>query len=167
MVEGIVNTEGTDAAGFYYDYGSMEEVSITTGANTPEMPWAGVMSQFIAKSGGNTYHGKIYADYENQNIQSRNIDDSQIALLSKGGLGFGNLAPTDVNRLHSYHDLNGDVGGFVVKDKLWWYGSLRDQDAQSLLPNFPVKPFETRLQNITGKGTYSLNSTNKLVGFAQ
>jgi hypothetical protein len=92
MVEGIVNTEGTNAAGFYYDYGSMEEVSVTTGANTPDMPWAGVMSQFIAKSGGNTYHGKLYADYENENIQSRNIDDAQIALGVKGG---GNLGPTD------------------------------------------------------------------------
>src|SRR3982750_910860 len=164
MVEGIVNTEGTNAAGFYYDYGSMEEVSVTTGANTPDMPWAGVMSQFIAKSGGNTYHGKIYADYENQNIQSRNIDSAQIALGVKGG---GGLGPTDLNRLHSYHDLNGDVGGYMKKDKLWWYGSLRDQDAQSLLPNFPVKPFETHLQNITGKATYSINSNNKLVGFAQ
>jgi len=164
MVEGIVNTEGTNAAGFYYDYGSMEEVSVTTGANTPDMPWAGVMSQFIAKSGGNSYHGKLYADYENENIQSRNIDDAQIALGVKGG---GGLGPTDLNRLHSYHDLNGDVGGYVKKDKLWWYGSLRDQDAQSLLPNFPVQPFETHLQNITGKATYAINSNNKLVGFAQ
>jgi hypothetical protein len=164
MVEGIVNTEGTNAAGFYYDYGSVEEVSVTTGANTPDMPWAGVMSQFIAKSGGNTYHGKIYADYENENIQSRNIDAAQIALGVKGG---GGLGPTDLNRLHSYHDLNGDVGGFVKPDKLWWYSSLRDQDAQSLLPNFPVKPFETHLQNVTGKATYALNTNNKLVGFAQ
>jgi len=164
MVEGIVNTEGTGAAGFYYDYGSVEEVSVTTGANPAEMPWAGVMSQFIAKSGGNTYHGKIYADYENEKIQSRNIDDAQIALGVRGG---GNLGPTDLNRLHSYHDLNGDVGGYVKKDKLWWYSSLRDQDAQSLLPNFPVKPFETHLQNVTGKGTYAVNSNNKIVAFAQ
>ena len=128
------------------------------------MPWAGVMSQFIAKSGGNTYHGKIYADYENENIQSRNIDAAQIALGVKGG---GGLEATDLNRLHSYHDLNGDIGGFIKKDKLWWYSSLRDQDAQSLLPNFPVKPFETRLRNITGKATYALSTNNKLVGFAQ
>jgi len=122
------------------------------------------MSQFIAKSGGNTYHGKLYADYENENIQSRNIDAAQIALGVKGG---GGLGPTDLNRLHSYHDVNGDVGGYMKKDKLWWYSSLRDQDAQSLLPNFPVKPFETHLQNITGKGTYALNTNNKLVAFAQ
>jgi len=167
MVEGIVNTEGTNAAGFYYDYGSMEEVSVTTGANTPEMPWAGVMTQFIAKSGGNAYHGRLYADYENQNIQSNNIDDAQIALLRKANTNFGNLAPTDLNRLHSYHDVNGDIGVYIKQDKLWWYTSLRDQDAQSLLPNFAVKPFETHLQNITGKGTYSLNTNNKIVAFAQ
>ena len=87
MVEGIVNTEGTNAAGFYYDYGSFDEVSVATGTNTAEMPWPGVMTQFIAKSGGNTYHGKIYADYENENIQSRNIDQSQIALGLKAGGG--------------------------------------------------------------------------------
>ena len=28
MVEGIVNTEGTNAAGFYYDYGSIDEVAV-------------------------------------------------------------------------------------------------------------------------------------------
>ncbi len=164
MVEGIVNTEGTNAAGFYYDYGSMEEVSVTTGANTPEMPWAGVMTQFIAKSGGNTYHGRVYADYENENIQSRNIDQAQQNL---GVVGGGGLSATDLNRMHSYRDLNGDVGGYIKHDKLWWYSSLRDQKVQSLAPNFPVKPFETHLQNITGKGTYALNSNNKIVGFAQ
>jgi Carboxypeptidase regulatory-like domain/TonB dependent receptor-like, beta-barrel len=162
MVEGIVNTEGTNAAGFYYDYGSFDEVSVATGTNTAEMPWPGVMSQFIAKSGGNTYHGKIYADYENESIQSRNIDSEQIGLGLKAA---GGLTETDLNRLHSYYDLNGDVGGYLKPDKLWWYGSLRDQKVQSLLPNFPVKPFETHLSNISAKGTYAINTNNKLIGF--
>src|SRR5438094_3105330 len=164
MVEGIVNTEGTNAAGYYYDYGSFDEVSVATGTNSAEMPWPGVMSQFIAKSGGNTYHGKIYADYESEGIQSRNIDQQQIALGLKAG---GGLGPTDLNRLHKYYDLNGDAGGYVKQDKFWWYGSLRDQDVQSLLPNFPVKPFETHLSNISGKVTYSLSTNNKLVGYGQ
>jgi hypothetical protein len=162
MVEGIVNTEGTNAAGFYYDYGSFDEVSVATGTNTAEMPWPGVMSQFIAKSGGNTYHGKIYADNERENIQSRNIDSQQIALGLKAG---GGLKETDLNRLHSYYDVNGDVGGYLKPDKIWWYGSLRDQKVQSLLPNFPVKPFETHLSNISAKGTYAINTNNKLIVF--
>ncbi|MBI4486955.1 MAG: TonB-dependent receptor, partial [Acidobacteria bacterium] len=162
MVEGIVNTEGTGGAGFYYDYGSFDEVSIGTGTNSAEMPWPGVLSQFIAKSGGNTYHGKIYADYQNQAIQSRNIDAAQIALGLTGG---GGLTPTDLNRMVKYYDANGDVGGYLKQDKLWWYGSLRDQDVQSRLPNFPAKPFETRLWNISGKATYALSTNNKLVGY--
>jgi carboxypeptidase family protein len=163
MVEGIVMTEATNASGLYYDYGAMQDVSITTGANAPEMPWAGVLSQFVAKSGGNTYHGNFYSDYENEKVQSRNIDAAQIARGVKGG---GGLGPTDLNRLHSYYDLNGDVGGYVKPDKLWWYTSLRDQDVQSRLPNFSVKPSETHLYNITGKGTYSVDSNRKLVAFA-
>jgi hypothetical protein len=162
MVEGIVNTEGTNAAGFYYDYGSFDEVSVATGTNTAEMPWPGVMSQFISKSGGNTYHGKIYADNEREGIQSRNIDAAQIKLGLKAG---GGLTETDLNRLHSYYDLNGDLGGYLKKDKLWWYSSLRDQKVESLLPNFPVKPFETHLSNISAKATYAINTNNKLIGY--
>jgi hypothetical protein len=162
MVEGIVNTEGTNAAGFYYDYGSFDEVSVATGTNTAEMPWPGVMSQFISKSGGNTYHGRIYADNEREKIQSRNIDAAQIKLGLKAG---GGLTETDLNRLHSYYDLNGDVGGYLKPDKIWWYGSLRDQKVQSLLPNFPVKPFETHLSNISAKGTYAVTTNNKLIGY--
>ena len=162
MVEGIVNTEGTNAAGFYYDYGSFDEVSVATGTNTAEMPWPGVMSQFISKSGGNTYHGKIYADYESEQVQSRNIDADQIKLGLKAG---GGLTETDLNRLHSYYDLNGDAGGYLKPDKIWWYGSLRDQKVQSLLPNFPVKPFETHLSNISAKATYAINTNNKLIGY--
>jgi hypothetical protein len=162
MVEGIVNTEGTNAAGFYYDYGSFDEVSVATGTNTAEMPWPGVMSQFIAKSGGNTYHGKIYADNEREGIQSRNIDAAQIKLGLKAG---GGLTETDLNRLHSYYDVNGDVGGYLKHDKIWWYGSLRDQKVESLLPNFPVKPFETHLENISAKVTYAVTTNNKLIGY--
>src|SRR3989442_363656 len=101
MVEGIVNTEGTKAAGYYYDYGSFDEKLVANAPNSAEMPWPGVMSQFIAKSGGNTYHGKVYADYESEKIQSRNIDQAQIGLGLKAG---GGLTPTDPNRLHKYYD---------------------------------------------------------------
>jgi hypothetical protein len=66
-----------------------------------------------------------------------------------------------------YFDLNGDVGGFVKKDRLWWYGSIRDQQIDVNYANFPVKPFVTKLKNYTGKGTYTLNNNNKLVAYGQ
>lgn len=164
MVEGIVATEGTDAAGFYYDYGSFDEVSVGTAAHSAEMPWPGVQTQLISKSGGNAYHGTFYGDYESENVQSFNVDEDQIARGAQGGLG---LTPRDVNRLTAYHDINGGLGGYVKKDRLWWYGSFRDQDVSARYVNFPVKAHRTRLTNVTGKGTFLLTPNNKFIGYAQ
>ncbi|MGE0816049.1 MAG: TonB-dependent receptor [Vicinamibacterales bacterium] len=163
MVEGIVNTEGTGGSGFYYDYGSIDEVAIETKGHTAEMPWPGVWSNFVAKSGGNSYHAKLYADYQSKDIQRSNIDNSMTVLCPGGRCG--NLQPSDLNRLEHYHDVNGDVGGYVKQDKLWWYTSLRDQKVKVLLPNFPVKAFETGLQNYTGKLTYAVSQNNKLTAY--
>ena len=57
MVEGMIMTEGRGGALFYYDFGSMDEVSVQTGTHNADMGWPGVQTQFIAKSGGNEYHG--------------------------------------------------------------------------------------------------------------
>jgi hypothetical protein len=166
MVEGIVNTEGTNAAGFYYDYGAIDEVAVQTKGHTAEMPWPGVWSNFVSKSGGNEFHGKVYADYQNQSVQAENIPDDFTFLCPRGNCG--NLTPSDLNRMDSYHDWNADVGGYVpgLKDRLWWYGSVRDQRIKILVPNFPVKPFETGLRNLTGKLTYALTQNNKLTAYA-
>jgi hypothetical protein len=163
MVEGIVATEGT-GAGFYYDYGAVEEVSVGTAAHSAEMPWPGVQSQFISKSGSNTYHGMFYGDYQNESIQSFNIDAEQVA---RGATSGGGLEPKDINRLSAYHDINADAGGYLKKDRLWFYGSFRDQDVSARYTNFPVKPHRTRLTNYTGKGTYLLTENNKLIAYAQ
>ena len=166
-VEGIVATEGTDAAGFYYDYGSFEDVNVETAAHSAEMPWPGVQSMFIAKSGGNQYHGSWYSDYENKKLQSFNVDASQI---QRGAQGSPKgvtpvLGPGDLNRTTGYRDVNADVGGFLKKDTLWWYGSFRNQNVAAQYANFPVKPHVTDLLNFSGKGTYQLSANNKLIGF--
>jgi hypothetical protein len=163
-VEGIVATEGTDAAGFYYDYGSFDEVAVNAAAHSAEMPWPGVQSNFISKSGGNAFHGSAYADYEDESIQSRNTDEDQIARGLQGG---GGLEPSDLNRLTEYHDVNIGAGGYVVKDRLWWYGSFRDQYVSARIPNFPAAPHPTKLTNYGGKGTYNVTQNNKLIAYAQ
>ena len=53
LIEGINTTEGTSAAGFYFDYGSFDEVIVGAAGNSAEMPSGGVLTNFIGKSGGN------------------------------------------------------------------------------------------------------------------
>ena len=69
LVEGINTTEGTSGAGFYFDYGSFEEVFLGTIGQGAEMPTPGVQSQFLGKSGGNRFQGEIYKDYERNSWQ--------------------------------------------------------------------------------------------------
>lgn len=164
MVEGINSTEGTGAFGNYVDYGSFEEVAIGSGASSAESPVPGVYTQLISKSGGNQYHGSFYGDYEHKDWQSYNIDAAQVAAGVTGG---GGLSPNDVNRLDSYRDLNADVGGYLKRDKLWWYASVRRLNSAVRYTNFPVQPHETELGNFTAKGTYMLSSNNKLIGYYQ
>ena len=98
------------------------------------MPSGGVLTNFIGKSGGNQFNGELYFEYENQDIQSSNVSDDQLAR------GFANI-PRNVieqlglergqaNTLLSYKNLNASLGGPIVKDKVWWYwvGYLRQQN---------------------------------------
>jgi hypothetical protein len=164
MVEGINSTEGTGAFGNYVDYGSFEEVQIGSGASSAESPVPGVFTQLISKSGGNTYHGSFYGDKEWENLQSYNIDAAQVAAGVTGG---GGLDPRDTNRLSSYSDKNADVGGYLVKDKVWWYTSVRGLDSSVRYTNYPVEPHKTELRNWTVKGTYQMSQNNKLIGYYQ
>jgi len=164
MVEGINSTEGTDAFGNYVDYGSFQEVSIGSGATGAESPVPGVYTVLVSKSGGNRYTGSFYGDYESKEWQSFNINGAQVAAGVKGG---GGLEPRDVNRLNSYRDVNADIGGFLKKDTIWWYASVRSLDSSIRYTNFPVKPHETHLGNFTGKLTYQLSTNNKLIGYHQ
>ena len=164
MVEGINSTEGTDSFGNYVDYGSFQEVSIGSGATSAESPVPGVYTVLVSKSGGNRYTGSFYGDYESADWQSYNIDEEQIASGVSGG---GGLKPEDTNRLNSYRDLNADIGGFMKRDTVWWYASVRSLDSSVRYTNFPVKPHETHLGNFTSKMTYQLSTNNKLIAYYQ
>src|SRR5206468_3458823 len=69
LVEGINTTEGTGGAGFYFDYGSFEEVFLGVAGQSAEMPTPGVQTQFLGKSGGNRFAGEYYVDWSNNSLQ--------------------------------------------------------------------------------------------------
>src|SRR5688572_20444073 len=164
IFEGINATENTGAFGNYPDVGGMEEVQMNTAAHSAEASTPGVQTQFISKSGGNEFRGTFFGGYSPENWQAFNIDADQIALGLTGG---GGLKPEDVNRLSSYQDVNAGFGGYVIRDRLWWYGSYRHQDIKARFVNFPVMPQQTILNNYSAKVTYNLTTNNKFIGYTQ
>jgi hypothetical protein len=164
LIEGLVMTEGTSGAGMFYDYGAVDEASIGTGGNSAEMPTPGVLSQFVFKSGGNTYHGREYADNEWEALQAHNIPNSETRLCPRGGCD--SVQPQDLNRTLGHYDVNGDVGGYIKRDTLWWYGSGRLQKFRPQKPNLAIPNGGNTMQNIMGKVTYAPSQNDKLTGFA-
>ena len=143
---------GLFGAGFTPDYGSFEEVSILTAAAGAEWPTAGIHTDVATKSGSNQYRGTLYGATEHRRVQSSNVDADQIR---RGAIAGGGLLPGEVNQLWRNGDVNADVGGFVRKDRLWWYASVRGQEVAARLVNFPVEPYVTRLTNYSGKAHVS------------
>ena len=167
MVEGVMVNEGAGGGGsdmYYTDYGSYAEIAVNAVGNTAEMPAPGVLSQLIAKSGGNTYHGTVYFDYENESMVAHNIDAAQIAA---GVTGSDVVAAVDTNRLTEFRDFNIDAGGFIKKDKLWWYGAYRRTNTGQRYPTLVDDVQETWVPVGTGKVTYNVTGNQKFIGFYQ
>jgi hypothetical protein len=165
LIEGINTTEGTSAAGFYLDYGSFEEVFIGAAGNSAEMPNPGVLTQFVGKSGGNQLSASVYYDFEDGDIQSRNLDEDQVRPSPGASIN------PDGNRLASYKNFNLNIGGPIIKDKIWGnYSYLNQRNSVAAPPTGVIRdgtPFNTKLFNHTGKGTYQMNQNNKFIGYLQ
>ncbi|MEW6320950.1 MAG: carboxypeptidase regulatory-like domain-containing protein [Acidobacteriota bacterium] len=158
LIEGINTTEGTGAAGFYFDYSSIDEVFLGTSGQSAEMPNPGVQSQFITKSGGNQFSGEYYLDWYNNSLQGSNIPDDVIARGIRPGS----------NEMDRYYDTAINVGGPIKRDKIWWFGTYRTQFNAVAQPNFNFdQTFDTKLWNPVVKGTYQANQNHKLIGYFQ
>ena len=161
QVDGVNTTEGTGGAGFYYDYGSFQELQLTGDGADASATTPGVQLNAVIKSGGNRFKGDLYYDYENKDFQGRNVDDG----LRRLGVGEG-------QRILLYRDPNVSFGGPIKPDKMWFFTSIRDQRTGVTVDGFPVENpggffFETRLTNVTYKLNYQLSQNNRLGHYIQ
>ena len=157
-VEGINTTEGTGGAGFYFDYGSFEEVFLGVAGQGAEAATPGVQSQFLGKSGGNRFSGEFYQDFYNNAMQASNLDEEQIA----AGVREGS------NEVDRYYDMNMNLGGPIKRDKAWFHFSWRKQfnAVENTQFNFD-KTFDTWNTNPSAKVTYQVNQNHKVIGYYQ
>lgn len=175
LIEGINTTEGTSAAGFYFDYGSFDEVIVGAAGNSAEMPSGGVITNFIGKSGGNQFKGELYYEYEKDSVQATNVSQDQLqrgfANIPRSVIQSLGLNRAEANTLLSYKNLNASIGGPVFKDKLWfWGGYLRQQNVVYQPASGAILDgtgFLTKLVNYTGKLTYQLTPKDKFIGYFQ
>lgn len=103
-----------------------QEVQVTTGAFSAEFGNAeGGVFNFITKSGGNRFSGETSFYYQDESLQSSNIDDD----LRRQGV-------TRASSLASLKDLSGSLGGPVLRDRLWFFTTARRYDSANSIVGF-------------------------------
>jgi hypothetical protein len=158
LLEGVMTSSPSGSTqGVYVDFSTFEEASIQTVGNNAEMPLSGVYLNTVVKSGGNNFHGGAFAGIARPWLESSNIDDKlRAAGVTSGG------------KLVERRDFSGDLGGRLIRNKLWFYGDLRaPKDERQILNVLKEDGTPGTLPKFqafwTAKLSYQMNTNHRLV----
>ena len=115
---GIQSFGGGGRSSYIADIGNAQEVTFTLSGSLGESETGGTTINLIPRTGGNRYAGNFFTGYSSGGFYGKNNESRPS--------GFQ-------NRLDYEYDVNGSYGGPIVRDRLWFYGSMRRQERSSLL----------------------------------
>jgi hypothetical protein len=116
MMDGMIinGLQGDGAIQTYTNDAGNQEMVYQTGGGTVDSPTGGVKINMIPREGGNRVSGSLFQGYETSKMQGNNLSD----FLAANGV-------KTVDKIGTYNDTNATFGGPVMKDKLWYFGSVR------------------------------------------
>ena len=173
QVEGINITTGSDAnTAVYFNYAGMEEIRTVTSGTSAEVGTPGLHMIAVLKSGGNQFHGQYEGSYQGKQTQSKNLTPALIAQ------GIGNT-----ENLNYHYFVAADLGGRIIRDKLWFYGGYSNQHRNGGVLGFVSGPgpdgiyltgdepiaddYNTLLSQYNGKVSWQIAKNNRLIGVWQ
>jgi hypothetical protein len=113
----ITDPSAIGAAPAYMNINSYDELQVNLGSNDISAQTGGVQLNFVTKRAGNRTSGDFHLYVEDEKWEM-NQDPTEY-MVNRGFVVPG------INRLYQY---GVNVGGPIVKDKLWWFGSWAVQD---------------------------------------
>jgi hypothetical protein len=135
-VDGVVITDmaalGSSPA--YYDFDSFEEMQVTTGGSDSTIATGGVVLNMVTKRGTNEWRGTGRYYKSDKAWQAKTSVDK--GKLGKAGFfngtagtpgGFNQPDIKQGNQIDSVQEYGAELGGPIVKDRLWVWGSYGDQ----------------------------------------
>lgn len=138
----ITDPAALGASPMYYDFDMFEEMQIQSAANDVSSVTGGVNINFVTRRGGDKFSGGGRFYYTSKDLQSENASEE----LKKRGL--------TGNRVNNIKDYGFNIGGPLMKSKLWFWGSVGIQDIK--LENITGAPDNTTLK------TYNLKLNAQL-----
>jgi hypothetical protein len=156
----INGVEGDTVTATYYNQGFNQEMTIQTSA-LPAEASGGVTVNMIKKDGSNQFRGDFFSSFTGEQLQSNNVSDEQRV----NGL----VAPSATD---TAYDVNAGIGGPVLRDRLWFYGSYRRWRVDRLTANtFNIDGTqaldEQLLYNWSGRLSQKITDNNRLSGWVE
>lgn len=121
IIEGV-NVTGieTGIEGKTLNFDFIEEIEVKTGGLPAEYGrLTGGAINVLTKSGGNNFKGSGFGFYEGGGLQSNDVT-----------AGDRPLTTTNVVNVEHKYDFGVELGGYLVKDKLWFFGAYNRVDEQ-------------------------------------
>ncbi len=150
-VDGLkVNWPGGDGGWTmqYYGFSMYEEFNFQTSTHSAESDTGGVMMNMVVKSGGNEFSGDAIALYNATNLQGEPVE-------------------TGANPITRGIDINGTLGGPIVRDKAWFFTAYRhwihDQEVATPADYVGAQPIDdNRIRNLSGKFTWQASENDRI-----
>ena len=111
MINGL---DGDGAVQQYINNAFIQEMTYQTAGAGADVSPGGVRVNIVARDGGNEFHGSFFGSWIDGAWQSNNLD----AELRSVGLN-------NVDLISKVWDFTFGIGGPIVRDRLWFYGSAR------------------------------------------
>jgi len=157
-MDGIVITDpaAIGASPSYYDFDAFEEMQVTVGGADVTIQTGGVALNMVTRRGGNkvTLGGRFYM--VDEKFQAKNEDYvADVQLDDPDFLG--------VNLIRNNKDYGFNLGGPLVKDKAWLWGSYGIQDIKTT--TVYQQPDDTLLINYAAKLNVQIIPENRFEAF--
>jgi hypothetical protein len=114
LVDGVNMTGMQGSVQAYWNEAMNQEVAYQTSAMSAEVAGGGVRVNMIPRDGGNQFNGTAFFNFSNSSLQGSNLSDD----LKAAGL-------TSTDKIDRIWDSNFSQGGRIVRDRLWFFGSVR------------------------------------------
>jgi hypothetical protein len=143
-MDGVVVTDmaALGSSPSYYDFDAFQEMQVTTGGTDATIATGGVVINMVTKRGTNQWRGSgRFMDTPGSTAAASSFNPANFPA--------GQTQPSQTNAIVKVQDYGAEVGGPIVKDHLWIWGSYGTQNVETValggvpntakLPTFNVK----------------------------
>jgi hypothetical protein len=168
----ITDMSAIGASPTYFDFDAFEEINVGTGGQDLRVQTGGVALNFVTKRGTNNFHGSAHGFFNHRKLEWGNIEGTPLATDSRLKLNDQRCSDLGIDvpvagqgcfskwadHIDQIADYGADLGGPIVKDKVWFWLSYGRQDIRLERTNQTAD--KTVLKDISGKLNWQASSSD-------